>query len=49
MKRLLTDDDLTGAMSLAAFEQTRDLGSTPESWIDTVLLTYQERLAAAAQ
>jgi glycosyltransferase involved in cell wall biosynthesis len=49
MKRLLTDNDLTGAMSLAAFEQTRDLGSTPEGWIDKLLLTYEERLAAAAQ
>jgi glycosyltransferase involved in cell wall biosynthesis len=45
MERLLTDDDMTAAMSLAAFEQTRDLGSTPEGWIDKLLLTYQERLA----
>ena len=47
MSALLADDEGTKAMSVAAFERTRDLGSTMDGWIDALLGAYRGRLESA--
>lgn len=48
LARMKTDDALVRAMSLAAFNDTRDLGSGFQDWIETLMSIYEERLRHAA-
>jgi glycosyltransferase involved in cell wall biosynthesis len=44
---LFGSDDLAAKMSHAAFEKTRNLGHTPESWLSELVKIYQRVLATA--
>ena len=41
MTRLARDDELVQRMSIDAFERTRDLGNTEESWADALVDAYR--------
>lgn len=45
IKAIATDDALAERQSTAAFSQTRQLGLTPEIWIDSLIEHYGRRLA----
>jgi len=48
MRSLADDDETTLAMSMAAFNDTRDIGLTFDCWVAALLDTYRERLAFSA-
>jgi glycosyltransferase involved in cell wall biosynthesis len=45
MRRVGGDDELTRRLSERAFENSRELANTPESWTAALLALYEERLA----
>jgi glycosyltransferase involved in cell wall biosynthesis len=45
--RFASDDALLGRMSWAAYNATRDLGSTMDGWLDALIRHYAARIASA--
>jgi len=40
LRKILDDDAMTKAMSVAAFEGTGDIGLSPEAWAGRLMETY---------